>query len=165
MIYSNNLIIDLKKRDSEIMFMSEEIIRSPLDHGGFFVSDLVSVVFNVSVLSVAWRHVHGSNIVRVAQTWWESSSNGVEIVRHPSPFGDLNTISFFNERRSDGISHSDSFFLSIFTGCSSVPIPRINIVVKFVSNIDCGDGWDPHTEWTVTVKGVLLEISIHFICA
>lgn len=147
------------------MFMSEDIIRSPLDHGGFFVSDLVSVVFNVSVLSVAWRHVHGSNIVRVTQTWWESSSNGVEIVRHPSPFGDLNTIGFFNERRSNGISHSDSFFLSVFTGGSSVPIPRINIVVKFVSNIDGSDDCEPHTEWTVTVNGVLLEISIHFICA
>jgi len=145
--------------------MSEDIIRSPLDHGGFFVSDLVSVVFNVSVLSVAWRHVHGSNIVRVAQTWWKSSSNGVEIVRHPSPLGDLNTISFFNEWGSDSISHSDSFFFSVFTGGSSVPIPRVNIVVKFVCNIDASDDCEPHTEWTVTVNGVLLEISIHFICA
>lgn len=147
------------------MFMSEEIIRSPLNHGGFFVSDFVSVVFNVSVLSVAWRHVHGSNIVRMTQTWGKSSSNWVEIVRHPSPFGDLNTISFFNEGGSNSISHSDSLFFSVFTGGGSIPIPRINIIVKFMSNIDGSDNREPHTERTVTVDGVFLEISIHFICA
>lgn len=147
------------------MFMSEEIIRSPLNHGGFFVSDFVSVVFNVSVLSVAWRHVHGSDIVRMTQTWGKSSSNGVEIVRHPSPFGDLNTISFFNEGGSNSISHSDSLFFSVFTGGGSIPIPRINIIVKFMSNIDGSDDREPHTERTVTVDGVFLEISIHFICA
>lgn len=147
------------------MFMSEEIIRSPLNHGGFFVSDFVSVVFNVSVLSVAWRHVHGSNIVRMTQTWGKSSSNWVEIVRHPSPFGDLNTISFFNEGGSNSISHSDSLFFSVFTGGGSIPIPRINIIVKFMSNIDSSDNREPHTERTVTVDGVFLEISIHFICA
>lgn len=147
------------------MFMSEEIIRSPLNHGGFFVSDFVSVVFNVSVLSVAWRHVHGSDIVRMTQTWGKSSSNWVEIVRHPSPFGDLNTISFFNEGGSNSISHSDSLFFSVFTGGGSIPIPRINIIVKFMSNIDGSDNREPHTERTVTVDGVFLEISIHFICA
>lgn len=145
--------------------MIEQIMRSPLNHGGFFVSDFVSVMFNISVLSVACRHVHGSDIIRMAQTRRKSSSNGVEIMRHPSPFGDLNTKSFFNEGGSDGISHSDSFFFSVFTCGSSVPIPRIDVVIKFVCNIYSGNNNEPHTECTVTVNGVLLEISIHFVSA
>jgi len=44
------------------------IKRSSLNHGSFFVSDSVSVMFDVSVLSVAGRHVHGADIVGVAQT-------------------------------------------------------------------------------------------------
>lgn len=157
--------IDLKNKDSEIMFMNEQIIRSSLNHGGFFISDSVSVMFNVSVFSVAARNVHRSDIVRVTQTWGKSSSNGVKIVRHPSPLGNLNTEGFFNDGWSNSVSHSDSFFFSIFAWGSSVPIPRIDVVIKFMHKINSGNDSDPHTEWTVTINGIFLEISIHFIGA
>ncbi len=44
------------------------VTKSPLNHGSFLVSDSVSIVFDISVFSVARRHVHGSDIVRVAET-------------------------------------------------------------------------------------------------
>lgn len=119
---------------------------SPLDHGGFFISDLVSVVLNISVLPVASGDVHGSDIIGMAQTRRESPSDGVEVMRHPSPLGNLNTEGFFNQSGGNSISHSNSFLLTIFTGGRPIPIPWIDIVVELMSNIDRGNNHKPHTE-------------------
>jgi hypothetical protein len=107
--------------------------KSPLDHGSFFVSDSVSIVFDVSVFSVARGHVHGSNIVRVAKTRRQPSSNGVKIVRIPAPLTDLNTHTFFKNRGRNGVFHSDSFLLPVSDRCSLAPIPRDKVVIHLMN--------------------------------
>lgn len=137
---------------------------SPLNHCGFLISDFASVMFSVSILSVASWHVHSSNIIGMTETRWKSSSDRVEVMRHPSPLCDLNTKCFFNEGWGDSVSHSDSLLLSIFAAGSLVPIPRVDVVIEFVYKVNTGNIADPHTERTITVNGVFLEIPVHFIC-
>lgn len=122
-------------------------------------------MFDVTMLSVTGWDVHGPYVIRVTQTWRKSSPDWVEIVRHPSPFGDLDTESLLDQGWGNGVSHSDSFFFSVFTGGSSVPIPWENVIVKFMADINWSDDYKPHTERTVTVDGVFLEVSVHFIGA
>ena len=87
----------------------------------------------------------------------------MEIVRHPSPFGNLNSVSLLKQCGCNSVSHSYSFFFSVSYSSSSVPIPGENIIVKFMYKVKSCDDTGPHTERTVTINGVLLEISIHFI--
>ena len=85
------------------------------------------------------------------------------IVRCPSPFCYLHTNGFLEKGRGKGVSHSHSLLFSIFAGRSLVPIPRQEIIINFVNGVDSGDVENPHTEGTVAVNRILLEISIHFI--
>ena len=139
------------------------IIRSSLNHSGFFIADSVSVMFDVSVLSIASWHVHGADVIGVAQTWGKPPSNRMEIMRHPAPFTNLNAHTIFHDSRGNCILHSDSFLLSVSERGSSAPIPGENVVIHLVHEIGDEDIGGPHTERTVTVDGVLLEISIHFV--
>ena len=84
-------------------------------------------------------------------------------MRHPSPFSNLDTESFFDDARSDGISHSDSFLFSVFNGSGSVPIPWDEIVVHLMAQIQTSDVDKPHGEGAVAVNGELLEVSVHFV--
>jgi hypothetical protein len=46
---------------------------------------------------------------------------------------------------------------------SFVPIPWENIIIQFVNYINSGQIGNPHTERTIGVDGIFLEISIHFV--
>jgi hypothetical protein len=137
--------------------------KSPLNHCSFFVSDSVSIVFDISVFSVARGHVHRSNIVRVTETRRESSSNGVKIVRIPAPLTDLNTNTFFKNRGRNGVFHSDSFLLPISDRRSFAPIPRDKVVIHLMNQVYSKDIAEPHTKRTIAIYGVFLEISVHFV--
>ena len=139
------------------------IHRSSLNHGSFFVSDSVPVVFDVPVLSVTSGHVHGSDVVRVTETRRKSSSDGVEVMRIPAPFGQLNTVAIFEDGGSESVSHSDSFFLSVLNRGCSVPIPGEDVVIKLVEEVNEENVAEPHAERTVTVNSVFLEVSVHFV--
>ena len=139
------------------------LFESRSNHSGLIVSDMFPVMLDISVSPVHCAHSHGSNIVRVGETFSDSSSDTVIIVRGPSPLGKLHTGGFFHEGWGEGVSHSHSLLFPIFAGGCLVPVPREEIVVDFVAQINSSDHHDPHTEWTVTVDSVLLEISVHFV--
>jgi hypothetical protein len=87
----------------------------------------------------------------------------MKIVRVEGPFGNLDTVTVFHDCGGDGIFNSDSFFLTISHGGVPVPIPREDVIVHFVKQISDENIAGPHTERAVTVDGVFLEISIHFV--
>ena len=138
-------------------------IQSPWNHLCLIIAHISSVVFHISVPSVEGRDSHGPDIIGVREARSDSGSYAMVVVRHPSPFRILQTSGFFNQSRGKSISHSNSALFSIFTGGCFVPVPRQEIVVAFVTQIKSGDVHNPHTERTITINGVFLEISVHFV--
>lgn len=139
------------------------LIISRRNHFGLVITNVFAVVLNITVPSIKRADVHCSHIIRIGQALTDSSSDAVVIVRSPTPLSELHTQSFFQQGGGQGVSHSDSLLLTIFAGGSFVPVPRQEIVVHFVDEINGGNVGDPHTERTVTVDGIFLEISVHFI--
>ena len=81
----------------------------------------------------------------------------------PGPFTHLDTSAFFKSGGGDSILHSDSFLLTIADGGSLAPIPGNEVVIHLMEEVASEDVAQPHTEGTVTVDGVFLEISVHFV--
>ena len=125
----------------------------------------MSIVLNISVLSVTTRNVHRSYIIWMAQTRWESSSDRMEIMWHPAPLCNLNTKGLLDYCRGNCVSHSDSFFFTVFDCGCLVPIPRTKVIIELMAKINTSNNSKPHTKRAVTVNGVLLEVSVHFIGA
>lgn len=122
------------------------VSRSRSNHSGLIISDMFSVMLDISVSSVQCAHSHGSYIVRVREAFSHSSSDTVIIVRGPSPLGELHTSGFFNKGGSESISHSHSLFLSVFAWSCLVPIPRQEIVVDLMTKINGSNNHNPHTK-------------------
>lgn len=112
--------------------------------------------------SVQCSHGHGSHVVRVAQSVKETHSDCVIVVRVPAPLWHLHTVRILHNGWGQCVPHSQSFLLSVFQTWLD-PIPWQEIVVNRMDDVNCRDVHNPHTECTVTVNRVLLEVSIHFV--
>ena len=124
---------------------------------------IVGIVLFVPVESVERRDVHSSNIVRVHVALHQLGLNVLAGVRREAPFQELNTSMIFNEGRVQSISHSHSLLFSVFDRPSFVPIPRDEVRVDCMTTIGHTNDDDPHTERTITVESIFLEISVHFV--
>ena len=120
-------------------------------------------MLSISVWSIQSRASHCTDVVRVGKTFSHLVSDIVSVVRIEAPLQELETRTILEIRRCQSISHSHSLLFSVFATCILVPIPRHKIRVEFMPNIDDTNIHDPHSEGAVTVYGVFLEISVHFI--
>ena len=87
----------------------------------------------------------------------------VSVMRIEAPLQKLESESIFDNCGAESISNTDPLLLSVLAGGSFVPIPRHEVTIEGMAHIDRADNHDPHSERTVTVDGVLLEIPVHLI--
>lgn len=120
-------------------------------------------MLDIPVLSIQASHRHGSDVVRMRETLRHSPSDAMVIMGSPSHLSPLHTDCFLYNSGSKHIPHSISLFLAVLAGRSFVPIPGQEVTVSGMNRIEKCNVGDPHGEGTVTVDGVLLEISIHFV--
>lgn len=127
------------------------------------VLGVAHVVLFIAVTTQETGAVHGSDVVRVGKTFDEFASRVVDRVGSETPFQNLQTESIFHDGGVEGVTHTYSLFLSVLAGCSFIPVPGDEVVVHCVEAIDCCHDHDPHTEGSVGVDGVFLEVPVHFV--
>ena len=123
----------------------------------------VGEVLNVPVLSRQSTAGHRSHIVRMRMSLNKFMTDIVSVVRVESPLQKLETESIFDNSGAESISNMDPLLLSVLAGSSLVPIPRHEVAIDRMAQIDRADDNGPHCEGAVTVDGVLLKIPVHLV--
>ena len=123
----------------------------------------VAEVFDVSVLSGQSAAGHRSHIVRMRVALNQLVPHVVSVVRVEAPFQKLETESIFDNSGAERISNTDPLLFSVLARCGLVPVPRHEVTIERMAHIDGANNNHPHSEGTVTVDGVLLEISVHLV--
>ena len=120
-------------------------------------------MFNISVLSRQSTAGHRSHIVRMRVSFHQLVPHIVSIMRIEAPLQKLVAQTVLQNGRTQHVSNTDPLLLSVLARGGLVPIPRNEVAVQTMPQIDRADDNGPHTEGAVTVDGIFLEISIHFI--
>mmetsp|Transcript_33310 Transcript_33310/g.30255 ORF Transcript_33310/g.30255 Transcript_33310/m.30255 type:complete len:208 (-) Transcript_33310:85-708(-) len=126
------------------------------------ITDSTVVVLFVFMFSVEGTHVHNSWVIRVGITEDGSSSGVSKLVRGHTKFEPVVTVELFQDGSGNAISHSESGTFTVLDRCFD-PIVWNHIIVGKVDNIDDSNIENPHTEPTISIDGVFLEISVTFV--
>ncbi len=113
--------------------------------------------------SIQAAHRHGSDVVRMRETFRHSSSDAMVIMRSPPQLSPLHTDGLLDNSGSQHVSHTVSLLFSVFAGRSFVPVPRQEVIVSSMDRVEKCDVGDPHSKRTVAVDCVLLKISVHLV--
>ena len=87
----------------------------------------------------------------------------VSVVRIEAPLQKLVAQTILKNGRTQHVSNTDPLLLSVLARGSLVPVPGNEVAVQTMAQIDPADDDSPHSEGTVTIDGIFLEISIHFV--
>lgn len=123
----------------------------------------MSKVLDISVPSGQSTASHRSHVVRMSVTLNQFVPHIISVVRIEAPLQKLVAQTVLKNGRTQHVSNTDSLLLSVLASRSFVPIPRNEVAVQTMAQIDPADDDRPHSEGAVTVDGIFLEISIHFI--
>ena len=123
----------------------------------------LGIVLNVSVLPGQAAASHGSHVVRMRMTLDQLVSHIESVVRSEAPFQILVTDAILDDGWTQNVSQSDPLLFAVLAWGRFIPIPRNEVTVQSVAQIDSANDNSPHTEGAVGVDGVFLEISVHFV--
>ena len=123
----------------------------------------VAEVLDVPVLSGQPAAGHRSHVVRMRVSFHQLVADIVSVVRIEAPLQKLIAQTVLEDGRTQHIPNTYPLLFSVLARGGLVPIPRNEVAVQTMPQIEGANHDSPHSKRPVTVDGIFLEISVHLI--
>ena len=131
-------------------------------HVSIIFSNFTHIIFLIFMSPIESAHMKKPRIIRMTITKGSPHPIIMKIMRIPSSLSILHTLYLFKDTYSNCIfhPHSSLFIILHWTSC---PVIRVHVGIVEMDAINYSIPKYPHSEPTIRVYCILLDISVHFV--